>query len=188
MRRSAVYAMFGLAALAACSKSPPAAPAASAESAPAAALAAKLPSPAALFAKPQRKPGLWQVSMSMSSGRGMHFGGEICVDAETDKASSFADSPVSSKSCSGGQFRPTAGGVEFDSTCKLEDRTVTSHGMATGDFSSSYTVDVTSHMDPPLPGMNGDSKTHMEAHWLGPCKPGQVPGHMTMKMGGLGRG
>ncbi len=184
MRRSAAYAFIGLAALTACSKSPAPPLAASAASAPAAAPSAKLPSPAALFARPQRKPGLWQVSITTSSGMGMTLGGDVCVGPDTDKSSSFADSPMSSKACSGSQFHPTAGGIEFDSTCKVQDRTVVSHGVATGDFSSSYAVDVTTHMDPPIPGMHGDSKTHMEAHWLGACKPGQVPGHMTMKMPG----
>ena len=190
MRRSATIVLSGLAALAACSKSQPAAPGAPAggSTAAVAPAAPAKPSVAALFSKPQRKPGLWSISISTSTGPGLKLGGEVCVDAETEKSASFNTSPTGSKACAQNSFSPAPGGVAFDTTCKFDNRTIVSHGVATGDFSSNYTVDVSTHMDPPLPGGQGDSKSHIEAHWLGPCKPGQTPGHMTMKMGRFGQG
>jgi len=69
----------------------------------------------------------------------------------------------------------------------MGSRTINSRGVATGDFSSAYAVDVTTTMDPPLPGNLTSTRSRIESHWIGPCKPGQAPGQMTgMKLAGVG--
>ncbi len=59
--------------------------------------------------------------------------------------------------------------------------------MVSGDFSSAYTVDVTSTREggPPVPGTTPVRETHMSiaAKWVGPCAAGQRPGDIVMGNG-----
>ena len=184
MRRVATLLVSGLTLVAACSKPPSAGQTAATAAKPAA------PAAPALFSKPHPKAGLWQTSMSTSAGPGMRMSGEICLDAQTEQTA-FAAAPQSSASrdCTPPTFSPgPGGGMEFDAVCRTKGRTVTTHGVATGDFSSAYTLDLTTRMDPPPPGMDGGAKIQIQARWLGPCKPGQKPGHASMRMTGLGQG
>ena len=43
--------------------------------------------------------------------------------------------------------------------------------------------DGTATYDPPLPNMPKESKTSVDAKWVGPCKAGQQPGDMTLETG-----
>ncbi len=185
MRRVATLLISCLTLVAACSKGPTAGQTAAPAPKPAASMV-----PAALFSKPHPKAGLWETTMSTSAGPGMRMSGEMCLDAQTEQAA-FATAPQSSTSrdCSPPTFGPgPAGGMVFDATCRTKGRTVTTHGVATGDFSSAYTLDITTKMDPPPPGMDGGARIQIQAKWLGPCKPGQKPGHVSMRMTGLGQG
>ena len=51
------------------------------------------------------------------------------------------------------KYQATGGGLGFTTVCHIGRRTVTSSGVATGDFKNSYSVDVTTRMDPPPPGL-----------------------------------
>ncbi len=182
MRAPVTCLVCSLAVLAACSKPP-----ARQEAAP----AAKAPAgPAFPFGRPHPKLGLWRMSFSTDSGPGISIAGDMCIDAKTE-SSAFEASPRSrGRNCSEPTFSPNpGGGVTFDGACKINGRTITSHGVASGDFSSAYVVDVTTHMDPPLPGGVGGGHSRIEAHWVGPCLPDQRPGQMTgMHLARMGRG
>ena len=181
MRATAICLVCSVAVLAACSKKP-----AEQASAPAA-------TPPALilpFVRPHPKAGLWHMAMATDNGPGIKFGADMCLDAATEGSAFAANPRARSSNCSEPKFSANpGGGVVFDETCKVNQRAITSHGVATGDFSSAYAVDVTTTMDPPLPGGMGGGHTHIDAHWVGPCQPGQRPGQMTgLKLGGAGRG
>lgn len=184
MRPAFSCLVLGLAALGACSK--PAADSA-AKSAPAAARPA-VATPG-LFARPHPKAGLWKTTMSTDAGPGLRMSGEICLDASTED-SAFANRPKNMKAdCAKTSFGPNpGGGVAFSTTCTANGRKITTRGVASGDFDSAYTVDVTTTMDPPPAGVAPDVSSRIEARWMGPCKPGQKPGQASMKFGGLGRG
>ena len=185
MRIAAACVLSGLALTAACSKpSAPGQPTAGQTGA-----AAPRPAAPALFSQPHPKAGLWQTTMSTSAGPGMRMSGEMCLDASTEQAAFSSGAPSASKDCSAPTYGPApGGGMMFDTTCRSRGTTITTHGVASGDFSSAYPLDLPSHMDPAPPGMGGDARTRIEARWVGPCKPGQKPGHASMKMTGLGQG
>jgi hypothetical protein len=177
MRVIAVCLVSSVALLAACSK-----PAESAKPAI---------GPATLLGKPHPKAGLWQMAISSDAGPGISVSGQICIDAKTEN-SAFESSPrTHSKDCTDPSFLVSpGGGLVFETVCKVSGgRTITSHGVASGDFNNAYSVDFTTKVDPPLEGGIGDGHSRIAAHWLGPCKPGQKPGQMSgVKLGGLGRG
>jgi len=184
MRPAAVCLFSVIAAMTACSKAP-----ATGQSGGAAPKPATAPLPAGLSGIPHPKPGLWRMTMAMDAGPGIRMGGEICLDAQTERSAFTAGPQGRPKDCSAPSFGVgPQGGVTFDTICKREGRTVTMHGLATGDFNSAYTMETTTRMDPAPPGAPPEVKTRMQAQWLGPCKPGQTPGHMSMKMNGMGQG
>ena len=179
MRYIAFCLLSSTALLVGCSKPKPAEHAASVQ---------PKPSGPAAFLAPRPRTGLWRMSISSDAGPGVKMNGEICLDAKTQEAG-FNAGPQggAAKDCSATKLSPQAGGVGFTTVCKVRGMTVTTQGVATGDFSSAYTVDATTRMDPPPQGMS-EMKSHVEARWVGPCKPGQTPGTATMKFGGLGQG
>jgi hypothetical protein len=182
MRAAGVVIVCGLALLTACSKKP---------AEPAGGPAANASGGAVLpFTRPHPKLGLWQMNISTDTGPGVQVAGEICIDASTETSAFQASPRARSNNCSEPRFAPNpGGGVAFDASCKVNDRTISSHGVATGDFSSAYAVDVATSMDPPLPGGVGSGHSKIEAHWVGPCKPGQRPGQMTgIRLAGVGHG
>jgi hypothetical protein len=179
MREMAMVLVAGVAVLAGCSKAP-------SKSEP---TVAKAPAPAAVFTAPHPKLGLWAMDLATDAGPGVKLNGQICIDAATEH-SAFQTGPQShGKNCSAPDFSPSpSGGAVFDVVCNVNGRKITTHSTATGDFTNSYSIDTTTTMDPPLPGGIGPGHTHLDAHWVGPCKPGQRPGQMSMKLGGVGAG
>ena len=66
-----------------------------------------------------------------------------------------------------------------ESVCKMSDTTVSTRSVITGRFDSAYKADIKSTYEPPMHGMR-ESSSVVEAKWLGPCKPGQKPGDISM--------
>ena len=52
--------------------------------------------------------------------------------------------------------------------------------VGTGAFDTGYRMESKITFDPPMRGMRESSMT-IEAKWLGPSKPGQRPGDVSMK-------
>ncbi len=183
MRIVALCFVSSMSLLAACSKAPNAGAASSAPAAPAAGPATTTPH--GLLSVPHRKPGLWKVSFSTDGGPGVRMNGELCIDEQTDQTTSYGAGGAG-KNCVQSNLRPSPeGGFAFDSTCKFAGHTATTHGLVTGDFNNSYAVSVATHMDPPILAGTGDVHTQIQAQWEGPCRPGQKPGAMSMKLAGI---
>lgn len=133
---------------------------------------------------PARKPGLWEISMTMEGGRIPPRVAQHCIDAATDKMMSSVGSDM--RSCSKQDVQTSPGGMTVDSVCTFGGATVTTHAVMTGDFNSAYTVKTTSKRSgAAMPGMPAGGETQMTiaAKWLGACKPDQKPGDMIMANG-----
>lgn len=171
MRRVAVVSAalaVSLAALSACQKKTDAA--ASGE-APAAAASA----PAALTAPPSRKAGLWSHTVASA---GMNQAMKVCLDADTDARMTVWGQAASKDMCARQSFTRTPGGFAFESECDMgaAGKTV-SKGTVTGDFSSAYTVKVSSvTTGGSMPQANGAHDTTLTARWEGPCPAGMKGG------------
>jgi hypothetical protein len=186
--RVAIFCLAGVALLGACSKAPTASTASASATAPAAPAAAAAPAAPGLFERPHPKAGLWEMAMTSNAGPGVSFTSQVCIDASTEGSAFQGGGPRSVSKACGDQKISAApgGGFAMDATCKADGRTITTHMVASGDFNSAYTLDMTSQMDPAPPGFSGGMHTQVKARWLGACKPGQAPGHRTMTAGGLG--
>ena len=133
---------------------------------------------------PARKSGLWETVISMSAGMPNHTSKE-CVDQTTD-AETIKMATDTSKamggSCSKNIFKRTADGFETESVCNVGGSTLSSKGIFTGDFTTSYAGEVTTISTPPLFG-NGGSKTTITAKYVGECGADMKPGDVILGNG-----
>jgi hypothetical protein len=147
------------------------------------------PVPAALLTRPHPRPGLWQMSMTSAFGPTISLNGQICLDAQTEDAAFQTGPMTQSKNCTPPRFAPAPdSGLALDTVCKSDGRTITVHAVLSGDFQNAYAMDVSSRVSPAPTGMPAELKTHIASRWIGPCKPGQAPGHIAFKLSGFGRG
>lgn len=131
---------------------------------------------------PQRKPGLWELKIARNGSGLPELTMQHCTDATTDKDMNNVVSPMAKQICAKQDLQKTATGYVSDSVCSIGGGTMTAHAEITGDFNSAYTVVSTSHTDVGPTNLR-DLTTHIEAKWLGECKPGQKAGDIVMPGG-----
>ncbi len=143
--------------------------------------------PAAALDLPARKAGLWEIKMTFEGRNLPEQTAQHCIDAETDKLMNSIGGNMRGDMCSKQDVQKVGATIVVDSVCKIGPITTTSHGVVSGDFSSAYTVKVTSKREgiPAIPGMPADGTTNMtiDAKWTGPCAADQKPGDMIMAGG-----
>lgn len=129
---------------------------------------------------PKRKPGLWEIKMTSDAGRG---GGPMvsqhCIDEKTDDLMQQRAQGMSKPACSKNTVRKEGGKTIAETVCKFGESTATTRAVFSGDFSSNYRGDIHSTYNPPMMGMK-ESRSMLEAKWLGACKAGQKPGDVIM--------
>jgi Protein of unknown function (DUF3617) len=126
---------------------------------------------------PSRKPGLWDVKMSVDGRNGLTV--QQCVDEATDQMLLQSSGPISAAVCSKRDVQRTADSLIIDSSCKVDGKPATSHAVVTGSLDDSYTMTVTSTGEGLPAGLN----MTLTGKWLGPCPSGQKPGDVTMPGG-----
>ncbi len=146
-----------------------------------------LAAPALAFDMPPRKPGLWEMKMTLASRGNMSQTIQHCVDAATDKLLNSNFGAMAKENCPKQDVTKTATGMIVDSVCTIGNRHTTSHAVFNGDFDKAYTVNVTTTVagGEAKPGTSAGQVNTMtiEARWAGACKPGQKPGDMIMPGG-----
>jgi len=133
-----------------------------------------LPAPADEL--PSRKPGLWEVEMSIGSRAAQTM--RQCIDAATDRMMQSGAGPGAT--CSKRDVQRSGNSITIDSACTIGGKATTTHSVITGSFDSAYTMTVTPQGDS-APG--GKTTITMAAKWLGPCAADQKPGDMIMANG-----
>ena len=144
-------------------------------------------SPAGALDLPARKAGLWEVKMAFEGRNLPPQVVQQCIDAASDKMMSAFGGNLRQDMCSKQDVQKVGNTLVVDSVCQIGGMTMTSHGVVSGDFNSSYTVKVSSTRTggPAISGApaDGKSNTTIEAKWLSACKPDQKPGDMIMADG-----
>jgi len=126
---------------------------------------------------PARKAGLWQVDTAISAGKSVSI--KKCVDAQTDQTMQTSAGAASQRDCSKREVQKTGDTITIDSVCTIAGKTRTAHAVISGDFSSAYTMTITSQGD----GGTGQRTVTTTAKWLGPCAADQKPGDTIMPNG-----
>ena len=128
---------------------------------------------------PKRKPGLWEYRMQSSMAPAPMVS-QQCIDTRTDDLMLQSAQQGPKPACSKTSERQEGARTLVDTVCAFQGTTVTTHAVFTGSFDSGYHADMHSTYSPPLMGMQDVQQT-LDAKWLGPCKPGQRPGDITMQ-------
>jgi hypothetical protein len=142
--------------------------------------------PAVALDLPARKAGLWDIKMAFENRNIPAQNMQQCIDAATDQLMNSIGGNMRQDMCSKQDVQKVGGTIVVDSVCKVGQMTSTSHAVISGDFSSAYTVKVSSKTEgASIPGMppGGTSNMTIEAKWSGPCKPDQKPGDIIMGNG-----
>ena len=126
---------------------------------------------------PKRKPGLWEIKTHME---GMPAIGAMqqCIDRETDDLMQQRAEKEKHK-CSVLDVKSEGNRATVHSICKVQGSTATTDATFVGTFDSAYKGDMLTRFSPPLHGVS-ESKASLDARWIGPCKPGQKPGDISM--------
>ncbi len=154
-------------------------------------LAACLLAPAAAGAAdaPLRKSGLWEIRTETGAGGPMPgpVTMQMCIDQRQDDLLAGMDSDVRRR-CSKMDMTRAGDKVTIDSVCEMNGYTITGRTVITGNLTTDYRMENTSRFAPPMNGMQTMSST-MTGKWIGPCKPGQQHGTVTVSgMPGMGPG
>jgi len=127
------------------------------------------------------KEGLWEMKVT-AAGAPQPQVMKVCVGAPAPGSNGFTPPPSAGQSCSKNSVTKTADGYAIDSECTASGMTVTSKGTVTGDFSTSYAVDMSSKMSGPnIPAAaQQEMKTKIEAQYLGACPADMKPGQSKL--------
>jgi hypothetical protein len=144
-------------------------------------LAAAIPTLAAAQSMPVRKPGWWEMKMTISgpTPEPVHQTMQLCTDPAVDKV----ENPFgihAGKHCPPVTVTRSGPDWNFTGACTLGAMQISTAGHASGDFGSHYTVDITTRINPPPAPQAGETKISMNAAWLGDCPTGTKPGDLNI--------
>jgi hypothetical protein len=128
---------------------------------------------------PNRRPGLWEMKMTLEGGQVPPQVMQQCIDATTDqemRQPPGMEGVDLAKACKQDVTR-TGDTMTAESNCTVNGHTTKSRMTITGSFESAYSMKVAVSGDQP-----GRSEMHMtmDGKYLGACKADQKPGDMMM--------
>ena len=77
--------------------------------------------------------------------------------------------------CPNARTTTTATSITVDASCQVRRAQMSLHGVATGDFQTHYSADMTMTITPPNGAPPMRVRKHGEYRWSGPCAPGEAP-------------
>jgi hypothetical protein len=131
---------------------------------------------------PPRKPGLWQVDMTMPGAPTQMRGMQMCIDATTDAAMYKMGMSASQGACSKNEIHRSGSTVTADAVCKFGDSQMTTQAVTKFTGDTAYHTDIHTKFDPPMMGRS-ESVMAQDAKWAGPCPPDLQPGDVVMANG-----
>lgn len=106
----------------------------------------------------------------------------MCIDKTIGREMMQMGSSMQKEMCSKNEMSREGNKLHMHSVCKFGETRATTKGTAVFSGDTGYRMETNSSYSPPLMGMR-EAKTLIEAKWLGPCKPGQKPGDVTLGNG-----
>lgn len=127
---------------------------------------------------PVRKPGLWEITMTLRNAPPRVS--RLCIDAATEARMRTLGQTDATGLCSRRNVSRSGDIVTIDSVCRIGSSEVTTHAVTTITGDTAYRTESASHFDPPTHGGMVDSNMTQDAKWLGPCGPDMQPGDMMI--------
>lgn len=133
-------------------------------------------------AAPNRKPGLWQIQLTLDDGSYAIPPSQMCIDASAEKRLTLVGAQMNRNKCATYHVSKQRDGAwAIHSVCQWDaNTTVETDGVASGDFSASYSINATGvTTGSSNPARNGTHRVTISAKWLGSCPVGQHGGDQT---------
>ncbi len=131
---------------------------------------------------PVLKSGLWEVVRSGGPQPERKSLTTMCLDESVQAQMREFGMGATKEMCSQNDRRVEGNKMTMTTTCNLGQTTMKSSSVMTFSGNTSYHMDASATYDPPLMNMT-ESKTSVDAKWVGACKPGQQPGDVTLETG-----
>jgi len=131
---------------------------------------------------PVLKSGLWELSRSTSQQPEAKRVTEMCLDESVQADMREFGLGVAKELCSKSDRRVEGNRLTIDAVCKLGATTMTAHSVMTFSGNTAYHTDGSATYDPPMLNLS-ESKSSIDAKWVGECPPGQQPGDITLESG-----
>ena len=132
---------------------------------------------------PKLKPGLWETTTSTARGAGRAPPtSTLCLDDSVQKEMYKMSMGMMSNMCSKYDLKNVGGKMTSDMVCDLGGTKMQAKSVMTFTGNTAYRTEAHTTFDPPMGGMK-ESTTIIEGKYVGPCKPGQQPGDMTLPNG-----
>lgn len=141
-----------------------------------------VPSFAAAQDFPKLKPGLWEMTRSTDHAGDHPDTTTMCLDATVQKEMFDMGAGAMKGMCSKHDFRLSGGRGTGDFVCDMGGSKMHSKSVMLMNGDTGYRTQIHTTYDPPFMGMT-QIDTVVTARRVGPCKPGQRPGDMTMANG-----
>ncbi len=94
---------------------------------------------------PKRAAGLWELKTTMNEGNGPRESSlSLCIDTQMENNTVAASMNEHRNNCERYVIEERDGGTVVDAKCKFTGREVTSHTVMSGDFTSSFKVNIES--------------------------------------------
>jgi Protein of unknown function (DUF3617) len=133
---------------------------------------------------PARKPGLWQLKMTIAAPDAANLPpvtAEHCIDTATDKLMNVAGGSIQQDSCWKQEVQNAGNAIVVYSVCRMGPSSIRMTAIITGDLNSAYAVRVTTkQVGEPVPGIPTNETMIIDAKWMGACRADQKPGDMIM--------
>ena len=131
---------------------------------------------------PSRKPGLWQVTMTMPGGPMPPQQMKMCIDTKTDADMQKLGMNASQGMCDKPNIDRNGSTVTISSVCRMGATQATTHVVTNFSGDSAYHSDITTKFDPPVAG-HAQQAMAQDARWSGPCPADMQPGDVVMGNG-----
>jgi hypothetical protein len=133
-------------------------------------------------AGPERRAGLWEQTLVGAGHRVARAPLRICVDNRAGAKSWLFGDNRPARDCQRTFTHAADGTWRFVSTCRLgKGATLTSSGVARGDFVSRYEIRSTLEVSgAPLAALDGSREVDVVGRYRGPCPTGMAPGDVRL--------
>ena len=139
---------------------------------------------AALAAEyPTLKPGQWEMKTTSDRPGSQPHSSTICFDAALQQEMVDMGNGMRKEMCSRSDIRRSGAQYITDAECRIGNSVVKSHAVMTMKGDASYRTVASATYDPPLFNGVSESKTVVEATWVGACRDGLVPGDIVTSTG-----
>jgi len=131
---------------------------------------------------PKLKSGLWETITSSRGNDKAPHKSTLCLDDSVQQEMYRMSIGMLAGMCSKYNLKTSGNQVTSEAVCDLGGSKMRSKAVMKLTGNAAYRTEAHASFDPPFLG-NKESTTVIEGRHLGPCKPGQQPGELTLPGG-----